>query len=422
MIFIPFVFFLIILTALLWSRRKFDLASYVALLYVIISFFAILNDFFGLRYPDVVNYEISFEATFVYCVLLGIFLIPIVRYTKNGIMKMTPIENQNILKILSTCAFVLFCVTLVGAFNSLLGVLTGDMKALRSAVYARTADDAWYSTLPFGLKQFVSMGNIFFADFWIMQFLAFFSLFVQKTKKYAVFFFIASLLGPLWGILNIDRSKVTYWIIALIANYFMFDKQMTDKQKKIFVVFSSICILFLIIYLSMMTNARFDGRDYGGTIVGPLAGIIAYLGQPFVHFSFFYDNFQNNEPTLAGIFPFIHSFFFGGFGSGVAIQAHLTSLYHWHFGVFYTFLGHILISAGKAWMFVYVIVLALVGFSLFIQKPHEKETLTKLYLFMTYSSIMYLGVFGYSYSSFFTTVSFVFFLFIFKLMSIRIKQ
>lgn len=422
MIFVPFIFFSVILICLLWSRRNFDLASYVTSLYVVISFFAILNDYLGLRCHDVVNYDISFEATFVYCSLLGFFLIPIIRYTKGSAIRLKPVENQTLLKILSVCSFVFFCITLFGSFDSLIGVLSGDMAALRSAVYAGNEEKAWYSTLPFILKQLVIAGNLCFANFWVMQFLFFFSLLVQKIeKKYAAFFFVASFLGPLWGILGIDRSKVTYWIIALCANYFLFNKYMTDKQKKVFVVSSSICVCFLFVYISMMTNSRFEDRSYGDGISGSLGSVITYLGQSFVNFSFFYDCFKTKEPTLAIIFPFFHKYIGGEFGNGVAIQEHLSNLYHLQFGVFYTFLGQILIAAGKLWMFVYSTVLPLIGFSLFRQEFRERDSLIKLYLFMAYSSIMFLGLFGYSYASYNSTFSLVFGLIVFKLMSIRSK-
>ncbi len=421
MIFVPFIFFSIILFGILWNRRRFDLASYITMLYVIISFFAILVDFFRLKSNDVVNHDISFESTFVYCVLLAFFLIPIIRYTKGSTISLAPVENQTILKALAICSFCFFCITLFGSFNSLVGVLTGDMSALRNAVYAGDREKLWFSTLPFGIKQLVIMGNLCFANFWVMQFLGFFSLLVQKIeKKYAIFFFCASLLGPLWGILNVDRSKVTYWIIALIANYFLFDKHMTSKQKKVFVAVSSVCIVFLFIYISMMTDARFEDRSYESGVSGSVGSVISYLGQSFINFSFFYDNFENKEPTLAVIFPFIHKYVFGEFGQGVAIQAHLTALYYFRFGVFYTFLGQILVSAGKLWMFVYSTVLPLIGFSMF-RLGGGRDSLIKLYLFMAYSSVMYLGLFGYSYASYSLTFSLVFLFFVFKLMSIRSK-
>lgn len=422
MIFVPFVFFGVILTSLLWNRRRFDLASYVTSLYVIISFFAILSDYLGLRCHDTVNYDISFEATFVYCSLLGFLLIPIIRYTKGSAIRLMPVENQTLLKILSVCSFVFFCITLFGSVNSLIGVLSGDMAALRSAVYAGEEEKAWYSTLPFVLKQPVIVGNICFGNFWVMQFLSFFSLLIQKMeKKYAVFFFIASLLGPLWGILNVDRSRVTYWIIALIANYFFFEINLTRKQKKVFIVVSSVCICFLFVYLSMMTEARFGERSYGDGISGEMGGVITYLGQSFVNFSFFYDSFENNEPTLAVIFPFIYKYVFGEFGSGVAIQSYLTLNYHLQFGVFYTFLGLILVAAGKLWMFVYVSILTLIGFSFFRQGTRENDSLIKNYLFMAYSSIMFLGLFGGYYTGYTVTFSLVLWIVILKLLSIRRK-
>lgn len=420
MVAIPFIFFSIILAVLLRDRRRFDLASYVALLYAGMSFFAIMIDVFGLRYRDVVNHDISFESAFVYCTLLGIFLIPIVRFTKNTDECMVPVINQTLLKTLSVISFLFFLITLIGSFDSLVGVFQGDMRVLRHAVYANEMEPVWFSALPFGLKQIVVFGNMLFANFWVQQFLSFYCLLIQKIeRKYAFFYFAASLLGPIWGILSIDRSKVTYWIIALIANYFLFNKYMTKKQRNAFVFLASICICFLTIYLSMMTDARFGERSYGGGVSGSLGGVISYLGQSFIEFSFFYDSFINYDSTLSVIFPLTHKFVFGEFGTAVSVQEFLTRTYNMMFGVFYTFLGQILVSAGKLVMFVYAIVMSLIGFSFFNPEKRKNKDIFLLYLFMVYSSIMFLGLFGHYYANYMGILSLVLWAIMFQLMLIR---
>ena len=340
MIVFPFVFFSIILISLLRKRRKFDLASYVAFLYVVTSFFAILIDKFELRNSLVANYEISFETTFVYCLLLGLFLSPIIRYTRGNDTMLCPLENQTILNFFSISSFVFFSITLFFSFQQIVDVLNGDMAALRLAVNAGQNDDAWFQSMPSILKQPIVCCNMIFSNFWVLQFLSFFCWLIQKMNlKYAFFFFTVSLFGPLWGILNIDRSKVTYWIIALIANYFLFNNYMTKKHKRLFWIFSSICIAFLFVYLSNMTEARFGEITRANGLTGSVGGVISYLGQPFIHFSFLYDCFVNHNTTLAMFFPFTYKFVFGEFGTGVLVQQYLTNTYQMQLGIFFSFLG-----------------------------------------------------------------------------------
>lgn len=422
MIFIPFLFFSSILFGLLYKRRRFDLAAYIASLYSLISFFAILVEYYDLRYMDCRNYEISFEATLAYCLLLFSFLLPIIHYTSKSFFYLNPVENTSFLKLFSILSVVFFGVTLLGSFTTLMNVLNGDMNALRHAVYLGEAEAAWFASYPFVIREPIIVGNLIFGAFWVLQFLGFFSLLIQKIEiKYSVFYFIASLLGPLWGILAIDRSKVTYWIIAFFANYFFFSLFMTERQKKTMKVCGFILICVLLVYLSAMTNSRFEERYYGSGISGSAGSVISYLGQPFIHFAFFYDSFSNPKSTLALIFPFIHKYVLGTFGSGVEVQQNLTSIFNLQFGVFYTFLGQILISAGKIVMIAYCLIMSLSAFFLFNPDYISRDSLWKQYLFMAYSSIMFLGLFVHYYANSTGTFSVVFFLIFFKFLRIPVK-
>lgn len=422
MIFIPFLYFLTIFICVFYRRRRLDIATYTILLYTIISFFGILVDCLGLRYPDQIGYKISFDATLAYCFLLTLFWIPILLFTQKRIAIFCPVENDTLFKAVSVVSFLFFVVTLVGSFNSVVQVLMGDMAALRMAFYAGDVENAWFASFPIWLRFPIVLGNMLFGCFWILQFMSFFSLFIQKTKvKYSIFFLLASLLGPLWGVLAIDRSKVTYWIISLFANYILFSEYMNKKEKKVLKFIGMILIALLIVYLSMMTNARFEMRYYGEGISGAMGGLITYIGQPFVNFAFFFDNFSTSYPTLASIFPFFHKYVLGSFGSGVEIQEFLTETYKMKFGVFFTFLGQILISAGKIGMVLYVLGLSFIGTVFFKSTAIQLNSILKMYLFMAYSSVMFLGLFGHYYANAICTFSLFAFAVVFKLLMTRNK-
>jgi len=420
MIFFPFLYFLVLLICLLRKRHKIDIASYILVLYTLCSFFGILNEFFDLRYIDQIGYQISLEATGVYCLLLTVFWLPIFFYTQRGVDVFYPVENVTALKIIAILSFAFFVITFVGSYSNLVGVLTGDMLALRHAVYAGEAESAWFVSLPAIVRTPIVFGNMCLGCFWILQFLSFFCMFVQKIEiKYSLFFMIASLLGPLWGILAIDRSRVCYWILALIANYIFFSGYMSEKEKRILKVACSLFVILLVVYLSMMTNARFENRHLGNGISGSLGSVVTYVGQSFVNFAYFYDEFDNETQTFALIFPFFHKYALGSFGSAVEVQEFLSSTYRLHFGLFYTFLGQILISAGKVVMVLYALLMMLLGSVYFKPLPVKQNSLLMSYLFMAYSSIMFLGLFVHYYANAASTFSVVVFALLFKFLTFR---
>ena len=178
------------------------------------------------------NYHPSLLSTIVYCGLLTLCWLPFSRYSNLNINKVKAISNTKALKIVAWVSFLWFVIYLYLSIDTLQLVLTGgDMLALRGMIYKGESINVGQG-LPVYLHIPFTLANCLFGCSWIFIFLAFFSKFIQKLpNKYFLLFLLTSLSGPLAGIVEVDRSKTTYWIISMVINFLFFSKFMTRKQR-----------------------------------------------------------------------------------------------------------------------------------------------------------------------------------------------
>lgn len=407
MIAVPCIYFSVLALFFFIRYRKIDLACFISLLYAITGYFSIVLG----RSSAYANYSMSGWATLVYCGLISLMIIPIAKFSNASISYIKPIVNIKILKVFCWGILVVFVVWLSLSFSIIIEVLTGDMEKMRELAHTGVLGERWMGGLPAPIRLVMVLFNYILGSSWILQFLAFFSLAVQKLPtKYFVILMLCSLKGPLTGIMGADRSATAYWIIGLVACLLFFYSFLGKKEKKWITLLSIVLVGALAIYLSSMTLARFeDSRSFGG-VEGSL---ISYFGQNYIMFCHFFDTFTTPETTLEIIFPFTYSQLLGeGFGSGVAIQEHFTLLTGVATGVFYTFLGQIMFSAGKVPMTIYAMVVALLAFVM-LQRPRKQNAnLKDCYLLLLFSSILFLGLFVHYYAAATKTFSVIFFYFL----------
>ena len=98
MVAVPIIYFTILSFILYFRHKKIDFACYTTIIYAVSGFFSILIDFYKLRGFDTCNYKISFGATFTYCFLLTLLLIPITIYSNARIKEIQQIRNEKLLK------------------------------------------------------------------------------------------------------------------------------------------------------------------------------------------------------------------------------------------------------------------------------------------------------------------------------------
>lgn len=421
MIVLPFLYFSLLSFGLYHRRKQLDITILITLMFAICGAFSILVDLYDLRYPDFTSYSISPWAAIFYCGLITLNLLPFINYSNLSIKNVRPVRNGSVLKVLAVISSLWFFVVVLVSFPFLFIVLTSDIAELRHDVY--TEDTITYMEfLPTAVRLPLAILNLTFGCYWVFIFLAFYSYFIQKLPfKYFLLFIFASLSGPWNGILGVDRSKTVYWIISLSVNYLLFLPYMTKKIKKRMMYMMSVLVGLAIVYVSMVTVARFGDRTYGhdvsDEVSGTEGGIISYLGQNFIYFCYYFDNFDSPLKTPAIILPFTYKYLLGDeMVSAVVIQDYITSKTGVFTGVFSTYLGQILICAGHFLMLLFCIMYTFISLIVINTIKKKKASLLSLLIYMTLLSVIYLGLFTHYYTSAETTFSLIVFLLLAKIM------
>lgn len=393
------------------NSRQIDLSVFILLLYGVSCALSVVMLHFSLWSKP---YTPSVEATIVFLLLFSLCLYPISKFSDVLQQDILPIKDDRKLKLIAWAALVWFIVMIALSYNTILMVLNGDMMELRNIIYS--GDSLGSGRLPGPLNTLYTIANLCFGCPWIFVFLAFYSRFVQRMQfKYFVIFMLVSLAGPLQGVLWVDRSRTAYWIISLAACFLFFKRYMDQREKKLSLNFILLLVITGSAYLSMVTESRFGGNSGVGGLSGSLTGLIEYLGQPFLNFCYFYDEFEAPYSTLAIIFPSFYKFILGNdLIGGTVLQAEFDRLTSFSTAVFYTYLGHIMVFAGKFAVIAFSISYNFIFSVIFRKSNSALPSLSKLFAFFAMSSIVVFGLFGHYYSAYTITFSVVFFTFLTK--------
>ena len=416
MIVLPFIYFTL-LSLFLYKKKKrqIDLSVIISSMFAVSGLFSILIDLFDLRFPDAVGYVISPTAGIAYCALITMCLLPIAINSNLKIQSVRLIRGKSLLMILAWVSLFWFFVFVVFSLNTFIGTIGSDLAEARADAYAdETAE--WMTRMPAVLRYLMLPFNMLFGCSWAFVFLAFYSRYVQKMPKiYFWIFLLVSLSGPYKGILGADRSKAAYWIISLVGMYFLYAPLLVRAQKKQLIRIGIVVIGILAVYLGAMTIARFGERTYSGDVSGTEGGLISYLGQSYIHFCLYFDNYEPPFPHLGIIFPFISKYIFGIESGGTIIQEEMSLLTGYNCGVFYTFIGQIIMGAGKTVAVVFCLVYTFLS-SLMLPSVTKKTgaRVSSLYLYFAISSVLLLGLFGHYYVS--ATLTFSLFAFYFVIL------
>ena len=231
---------------------------------------------------------------------------------------------------------------------------------------------------------------------------------------YSYYFFIASLSGPFNGILGADRSSSAYWIMSAVTLFFLFRKQLPFKVKRQISVIGIITLAGFVVYLAAMTISRFGEQDSSG---GALGSLIAYLGQSYINFCYFFDRYELPFHHFGIVFPFTSEYIFGVPSGGTIIQEEMTFLSNKSTGVFYTFIGHMIIGVGQFWAMFFTLAYAFASYRTMGKINRRKDMdIMSLYLYFAFASVVLLGIFGHYYASATKTFSLVAMYFVMRIL------
>lgn len=398
MIAVPFIYFTVLFIFIyLKNKRRFDIACYIVSIYGVSAFFSILMDVLGLRSNDNYGYSISPISAFCYCFLISLCTLPFIMYSNLNIKNIEPLKNPKILKILAWTSFLYFILNFVMSIGDVVQTLSSDMGQIRQEHYEGYGQEIWFHSAPIGLRQLFLFLNVAFSTPWILHFLSFYSLSIQKLPyRYVLLFLFGSLTGFMQGILAAGRSGPIYWMICLGACYLFFKSFMNNSQRsKIKHVFI-LALAILISYVILTTIARFgDSRSGTGD------SLIGYAGQSYINFCFFFDNYTCIYPSLKNVFPLFY-YIFTDFPirSAGEYQSFLSEISGYRLGVFYTFLGQIATTSSNIVAIIYCIVYTILAFLLLRIYKKKYIDIYRCFFYLLTASVLYLGIFGHYYADY----------------------
>ena len=398
MTYIPFVYFGCLSIFLYQRHKQIDIATIVSLVFAVSGLFSVLIDINGYRSYDTYKYEISIVPAALYCILLTLCILPLAKCNIFNRIQIEPVRNVKLLKLLSVVSIIWFLLTVFFSWDRFLFILmSGDMAEIRGDLYKGIAEDSWMLSLPGPIRFTFSLLNLLFGCPWVLIFLGFYSMIGNRVPLlYSYFFLIASLSGPYNGILGVDRSSSAYWIMSAVTLFVLFRNQLPSKVKKQLSVLGLVALVGVIAYLAAMTIARFGERDSNG---GALGSLISYFGQSYINFCYFFDEYDLPYHHFGIVFPFTSEYIFGVPSGGVNIQQEMTWLSHKETGVFYTFIGHMIIGIGQFWAIIMTLVYSFFSFkTLGNINRRKKIDIMSLYLYFAFASVVLLGIFTHYYA------------------------
>lgn len=319
----------------LWAKKWF-ISTYIIALYILTLLVALLIENIFPFYTD------SKEGSIVYVGALMLLFLPYLRKAPEIVCNQGQSSLDKTISISYTLSVILLLLDILIIPAIMVASATG-FEDLRQEGFS-----AHYS------GNFITNQAIHFIDILsplsFTLLLVFFYLFsfVDCTKRTKVIIFLASLSAPYYGIISGGRTQMIYWLLSLGFNVVLFHKYIDSEKKKQLYKYMSLIVSSIAIYIMAATIARFASSDWGTE-----NSLLIYIGQPYLNFGYFYENYQNiGNVTLDRIFPLSNSLINGNFD----LEGYRDSIFSrtgLNIGIFYTLLGDLLVDVGVKGIFVY---------------------------------------------------------------------
>ncbi|MBU3836754.1 MAG: oligosaccharide repeat unit polymerase [Candidatus Phocaeicola faecigallinarum] len=394
---IPVFHFLFLLIYII-RKNGFDISAGMATLYLITSLAGLIlgNLDMDFNYENYSRIEIELLPIIVYCLCITICIYPFILYNSNKKRELLQIKNIDFFSKIVYFYFFVFIFLIVLFFDQLIFMfLYGDLGELRTMAYAGELSTVIDSLSGFprriaGIMTIFGDGANMMIPFFFYSFTR-----LNKSVKFNFLILISSLSPVLLGIVNVDRSKTTFWILLFFMSFLFFKQYIvTKKQKRIIKIF---CLVFggaLLLYLAAVTISRWDDTDQG-----VLYNVLCYLGQPVINFCNIWSNLPDNQFYIHRIFPFysligdeydkFNEFIINGYlKNGV------------HLNVFFSFVGMFLVDMGHYAAVIISIIIALLELSV-LRKTRLKRSVSMKDVVIVFAlgSIVQCGIITYFYGS-----------------------
>lgn len=418
MIFIPFIFFSL-LTIYLWKKHKYlDMCIYMTLLYTFTTLCAIslvLFDMLGAGGVlfDNSDIELNIIPTLVFCVVIGLCIMPFSMVYTKEIKEITP-PMPFVLEGVSWFLIVVSLLNLYIVADSTMDILQGDLEAVRQAHYEglMTPAEIKVSSMPF-VVQFMYYFNT--STLLCLPLFFYHLCFNKRPVWYLALLFFASLSSPIAGIQTVDRTEIMFYSMMFLLCLLFFYPHLSKKLRRISITFSIFFASLFLVYIIAVSQARFSERSGGAE-----TSALQYTGQGYLNFCFFWENGKFEELASEREFPFINHYLLKQ-DSNSSRRDERSGKEGFFISVFPTFVGDVLLDLTPIGMFIWISVYFIICM-IVIQRPHRSiYSIGDILMLFCLSITPVFGIFYYKLFHFTHTFMEGLCFLVFVLSKIRIK-
>lgn len=394
MIAVPFIYFSLLCLYFVWKHKRFEAAAWLSFLYAISALASIPVYTMGmldLVYNIKMDEGIGVVPTFIYCALLTLSILPFSVVRSEKIKEIDECKPW-LFQCVSWLFIATFFITVLVYLKDLKDVLTGDaLKAVRDMVYA--GDNETQMT---GLQYYMALPETLFSALAMLAIPFFFySLcFTKNPWWFNALLLLSSSTSIVKAVLIAGRTQIVYWVFIFVACYLFFAHLIKPRHKHVIrVVFGGLGGLVLLFFAAVTAARYHDLAELAYQM------LLLYIGEPFVMFCYFWDNFNGADLSFQRLLPFTHKFLMG---VDIDLEIYRDRIYSqtgFFIGVFFTFLGDLLIDIGRLGMAIYVFLYH--GVTRFFLR-REREDVMPFYQILLWFLFILVPLEGLFYYSFHT--------------------
>ena len=351
LIYVPPIYFTGLCIYLIWTHRRIEVTAWMSFLYAISAYASIYvfeRDLIGIEYGTPLK-EVGIVPTLLYCGLLTLTMWPF-HLMRSERIKTIEQPKKWLFYALSMLFILTFFCTAICYYPDFREVFTSDsLKAVRDVVYTDDKEGIELS----GWRYLMAMPETLFSALAMLAIPFFFySLsFMKNPWWFNVLLLIGSTTSILKSTLIAGRTQIIYWIFIFVACYLFFHQFLRTRMRFfIQLVFGIVGGLVIVMFLAITASRYNEMLEYAFEMV------MLYIGEPFVYFCYFWDYFQSDLISFERLMPFTHQFILG---HPVDLEVYRNKVYSesgLFIGVFFTFLGDLLIDITRLGMIIYVFV------------------------------------------------------------------
>lgn len=394
MIAVPFIYFTLLAIYLIRKNKGIDLSAFIVLVYAFSAACSILLDVFDVYNTNGVYEKISISpiATLTYCSLITLAILPFSQI-KSLEIKEVDLQKEWLVDALSWILIITFFITLYNTFSHLDMILQSDLKEVRDDMYSGEVVKLT------GIEWLLAMPETLFSQFSPIAILLYF-INIAKQRKSTLFnwlLLLASLTPVIKAILIAGRTQPIYWLLSFGALYILCRPILSVEQRRKALMPFTIVGSVVGLFIAAVTIARFSTVGINHD-TGTWDSLLAYSGQSFVNFNYFFCNYTAHDIHIDRILPLTNYFIIH---PGWDLEDYRDIIWSYsglNIGVFFTFLGDLLIDLGRGGMIIYILFFSFLSF--YVCRSANQDgtiSLSRLLIILILFLIPLQGIFYYSY-------------------------